>query len=275
MNTALAVAFALLGACVAGRREQIKFHDGSGKYPDEVKDNLADTLDRLYKTFSSRAKSGKNAADSIVFNIQRLAKNAQYGDGTKMEESGWNIMIDQIGLKPQNELEETAMKEAWTYLSEGDLHGGRKIDPFDASQKITNGKMSTVRENVLKSIYATVAGGGNELTAEQLTCCKSPNDLIAAMGGAPVTFAKFKAYYNKLGMFISSDDQFVLMLVNAWHYMEPPYDQVNTVNLRMRCYVDAADDTGVYLTLINDCQQGELVDLIEKQTGTKYYKCEY
>lgn len=264
----VAIVFALLFACVEGRREQVKVHDASGNYPQDVGGELAETLDTLYKTFSAR--TNKRAADSIVFNIRRVAKRYEYGNGRTINEEGWNLMIKEIGLQPKDDLEKEAMKQAWTYLSEG----VGSLDPFVASQKLTNGQMSARRINVLSSIYASLAGGTTkQLTEEQLTCSKHKATLIEAMGGAPVTFEKFKAYYNELGMFIADDGHFELMLVNAWHHMKPPYDEVNTANLRMRCYMDDLDDEGKYLVLINDCQQGRLEDLVYAQTGVQYKKC--
>lgn len=144
-----------------------------------------------------------------------------------------------------------------------------------AAQKISNGQMSAKRLNVLQSVYNRV-GGGQPITKAHLTCSSHPDGLIAAMGGAPVNFNKFKAYYNNLGMFLASDDHFVLMVVNAWHHMESPYDEINTVNLRMRCYKDDQDDSGDYITLINDCQKGSgktLETLVQEQEGTTYKVC--
>jgi len=271
MKAALAVACALFAACVEGRREHIQVHEATRGYPEDVGADLAATLSKLYETFSSR--TSKTAADSIVFNINRLAKNAQYGDGSKMNHDGWVLMLDQIGLAPDenSDHEKIAMEEAWTYLSEG----VGSISPFTASQKITNGKMSQAREDVLKSIFTAVTGSlSNTMVEGQLDCASSPGALIGEMGGNPVTFAKFKAYYNHLGMFLANDGQFVLMLVNAWHHMKSPYDQINTVNLRVRCYKDGADDTGAYIALIDDCHGESIEAAVEAQTGTKYERCE-
>jgi len=267
---AAAAVVALLAACVDGRREHVKVHEMLEKYDGiETGAELEATLKSLYDTFSTRSTG--TAAQSIFNNVRRVSKSTNYGDGTNINKEGWDLLMSQV-LKPEAGLEATALNEAWEYLSE---HG--KLTAHMAAQKISSGQMPQKRMDVLKSVYAKVAGGlSNELTEDKLTCTSSPSGLISAMGGAPVNFNKFKAYYNGLGMFLASDDHFVLMVVNAWHHMESPYDKINTVNLRMRCYKDDQDDSGDYITLINDCQKGSgktLETLVQEQEGTTYKVC--
>lgn len=281
MKTALAVSFALFAACVDGRRENIKVHEAEqqskGAYTAEQLKTLAETLDEIHDVFEARAKKynpSKTAADSLVFNCKRRAKDAQYGTGNKIYKEGWDLILKEVGLVPDSGLqglEKTAMEEAWKYLA------GQQtlVDCWDISADVTYNKMSAARVQVLEAIYEHVAGGVDQaLTADKLTCSKDPDSLLKAMGGSPINFDEFKRYYNKLGMMIANDGQFVLMLVNAWHFMEGNYAEINTVNLRVRCYVNEEDDVGEYLAIIDDCQRGRPVDLIKAQTGKDYYKCE-
>merc|ERR1712176_1225457 len=147
-------------------------------------------------------------------------------------------------------------QEAWVYLSDAQYGDrdvkNRKMDPFVAGQRIEYTHLAQARKNVLQSIYTKIAGDvQNELQESMLTCKINKASMITSLGGAPVTFAKFSEYYAGLGMFIASDEQFVLMLVNAWHHMEDGYDKVNTVNKRVMC--TSANGDQQVVTIKDDC----------------------
>merc|ERR1712004_506725 len=136
--------------------------------------------------------------------------------------------------------------------------------------------MSAARIGVLKDVFESVTGDvGTPMKVGDMPCKAADKqkwfffcmhgDCEPANGNMitpePVDFETFKLYYNSLGMFIAADEQFELMLVNAWHMMGPrswkdgSYSEINTVNLRLRCYEEKDDieGAGTLVTLNPDC----------------------
>lgn len=123
------------------------------------------------------------------------------------------------------------------------------------------------RDQVLEAVWQKVTGKGPgegaALVADNLVC-KKPNtreafinwmkEQVGAASSAPLTYDIFHKYYRQLGEKIISHRLFVLMVVNAWHIMDPPYNYVNTANLRVRAVKEGEDRQGgkIY-ALIDDC----------------------
>lgn len=278
MQKGLAVVLLLIAETADGRRESIQVHEAAASewsLATVKAQGAEEALEAMYTTFGARVKDG-TPATSIVNNVARIAKSTELGDGRLMNHAGWVVLLSRVGLTPEGDLAEQAMKEAWIYLSDapyGDSNvENRKMDPFVAGQRIEYTHLAEARKKVLQSIYKKVAGNLQTVLEEAMLTCKiNKASMITSMGGAPVTFAKFSEYYAGLGMFIASDDQFVLMLVNAWHHMEDGYDAVNTVNKRVMC--TTSDGAQRVVTIKDDCQGHNWLEIAKAQEGVDFESC--
>lgn len=288
-----------------GRREQIQVHS-TAKGWELPGSEFEEMIAKIYATFVKRAaivreQTGKpyTPAESMMSLFTNVERNkAEYnvapcnGNG-KINEAGFQKMYERASawekFVPTAEFQKS-FSEFFAQVS--DANGC--IDKFLTTNLLSVGHMSAHRIAVLKDVFESVTGDvGTPMKVGDLPC-KAANMqkwFFYCMHGdcekidaSPVDFNTFKLYYNGLGMFISSDDQFELMLVNAWRMMGDrslggSYSSINTVNLRMRCYED--DDfqqEGTLVTLTGCAATDPAINLqmAREQTGQPFkYGCKY
>jgi len=281
MHTVAAVVLLLTGA-VNGRRENIAVHSDLGKWsmPPE---QLDATIANIYQVFEQRAKiagASKNtdytvaASMCAVFRATERFSEAKEGCSKGINRKGLDMLItlaSKFTGHDQDEVFKQGVDELFVFLSDTHKSTGCIQSEYEMSNALTAGRVSAARTEVLKDVFVSVTGDvGTPLEKGMMPCKEFEKQgmFLSCVHGdcetkdeTPVSFDEFKLYYNMLGMFIADDQQFQLMLVNAWHMIDAAdqkdkYRGVNTVNLYLRCYTQDEVENGgdgTWLPLNPDC----------------------
>jgi len=306
----------LLFAAADGRRETIAVHNAMNKQWEAIPadEHLQDAIQRIYNVFKKRAeiaaKAKSVAGDYTVaasmssffrFALKSFSCPANDKGITK---DGWNWLIKTSSAfldTPQyaalrQELAEPAEYQAgcdalFQFLKTDTKDGPCIMSQHDMAQKLTFGKVSPARTAVLKDVFVRMTGStSTPFKKGDMPCkeLKKQGFFIACIHGnceggdeSPVSWDEFQQYYNSLGMYIESDKHFELMVVNAWHMYDGKYENVNTVNQRMRCYT-AGDKSNEWVTLDekHDCPRllGDTAEALrranDQKGGEVFVRCE-
>jgi len=285
-----AVAVVFLAGTVSGRREHIQIHTGVKGW-DIPGEEFEATIAKIWATFVKRAQivresssfkgGGYTAAESMYNMFGKVEKFSEYTTAPcsqrgKVNKAGFDKMYD-MASRWEKQVPDEIFKQGFNELYAHIKDANGCVDKTVTTNQLSARMMSAARIGVLKDAFELVTESvGTPMELGKMPC-KDPEmqkwfffcmhgDCEPANGNQitpeAVTFEEFKLYYNSLGMFIASDEQFELMVVNAWHMMGPrswekggSYSEVNTVNVAMRCYEDTDDieGKGTYVVLKSDC----------------------
>jgi len=303
LHTVAAVVF--LAGHALGRREHIQVHSASTGWeiPGE---EFEETIAKIWATFVKRAaivreqtSKAYTPAESMLSLFNAVERRSEYKEAPcngagKVTKEGFEQMYTLASawekFVPTPQFKQS-FDELFALIS---INDGKCVDKHVATNMLSARHMSDQRVAVLKDVFESVTGSvGTAMKVGDMPCKAADMQkwFFYCMHGdcdeknpAPVDFNTFKLYYNGLGMFISSDDQFELMLVNAWHMMGDrsfggTYEDINTVNLVMRCYEENQDTEGegTRVVLNPDCpsprsNQDVATAMARKQKGKAFKK---
>jgi len=286
-----------------GRREQIQVHHASQGW-EIPGSEFEETIAMIWATFVKRAAivreqrgNAYTPAESMLSLFNAVERFSEYkatpcnGAG-KVNKAGFQKMYELASawekFVPTATFQQS-FEELFHLISEGEC-----VDKHLATNMLSVRHMSAQRVSVLKDVFESITGSVSKAMKVGDMPCKAADKqkfFFYCMHGdcekkdaSPVDFNTFKLYYNGLGMFISSDDQFELMLVNAWRMMGDrsfggSYASINTVNKVMRCYEDDDFQQAGTLVTLTGCAATDPatnLQLAREQTGQPFkYGCKY